>query len=170
MRTRWLWMAACAAAFAGTAAAQSKIAVVNMQQAILETAEIKKASADLETKFKPEQAAIETLRNELNAIQEKMRAGEGKLTPQAATDLNIQGQRKQRDLQRKTQDVQEQVDAERNEILRRVGQRMSAIVTKLAEAHGVDVVMEAQSTLFVKPAVDLTKDVIAEYDKTHPAQ
>lgn len=161
-------MAAFAAAFAGIAAAQSKVAVVNMQQAILETAEIKKASTDLEAKYKPEQAALEALRTELNEIQQKLQAGEGKLTPQAANDLNIQAQRKQRELQRRGQDVQEQVDAERNDILRRTGQRMSGVITKLAEARGFDVVVEAQSTLFVKPAADLTKDAIAEFDKAYP--
>jgi outer membrane protein len=168
MRTRWLSMAACAVAFTGIAAAQTKVAVVNMQQAILETAEIKKASADLEAKYKPEQAAIEKLRTELTEIQQKLQAGEGKLTQQAAGELTVRAQRTQRDLQRKGQDVQEQVDAERSEILRRTGQRMTAVVGKLAEARGFDVVVEAQGVIFAKPAADLTKDAVAEFDKAYP--
>ncbi len=163
-------MAACAAAFACVAAAQTKVAVVNIQQAILQTAEIKKASADLEAKYKPDTAALEKMRKDLEDIQQKLQAGQGKLTPQAEADLNAQAQRKQRDLQRKGQDLQEAVDAERNEILNRNGQRMAAVVSKLAEAKGFDVVVEAQAILFAKPAFDLTKDAVVEFDKAYPAK
>jgi outer membrane protein len=46
-------MAAAGLAAIGTASAQTKVGVVNMQQAVLTTAEIKKASAELEAKYKP---------------------------------------------------------------------------------------------------------------------
>lgn len=167
---RLILTAAAAAIFAGTAAAQSKVAVINMQQAVLQTAEIKKASADLETKFKPRQAEIQKLQAELENIQQQLQAGQGKLSPQAEADLNARGQRTQRDLQRKGQDLQDEVDAVRNEILGKSGQKMAEVVRKLAEERGVDVVVEAQSTLFVKPALDLTKDAVAAFDKAYPTQ
>jgi len=170
MRTRLLWMAACAAAFAGVAAAQAKIAVVNIQQAILQTAEIKKASAELEAKYKPRQAAMDKLRKDLDEIQQKLQAGQGKLTPQAESELNVQAQRKQRDLQRLGQDMQEEVDAERNDILSKTGQKMTAVVRKLADARGFDLVVEAQAILFVRPALDLTTDATTEYDKAYPVK
>jgi Skp family chaperone for outer membrane proteins len=44
---RFLTLTASVLLFAGIAAAQNKVAVINMQQAVLETDEIKKASADL---------------------------------------------------------------------------------------------------------------------------
>ena len=170
MRTRLLWMAACAAAFTGVAAAQAKVAVVNIQQAIVQTAEIKKASAELEAKYKPRQAAMDKLRKDLDEIQQKLQAGQGKLTPQAESELNVQAQRKQRDLQRLGQDMQEEVDAERNDILGKTGQKMTAVVRKLADARGFDLVVEAQAILFVRPALDLTTDATAEYDKAYPVK
>jgi outer membrane protein len=168
--TRVYVMAACAAVFSGVAAAQVKLAVVNLQQAVLATAEIKKASADLEAKYKPRQAQMETLRRELGEIQQKLQAGADKLTPQAQGDLNAQGQRKQRELQRLGQDLQEEVEAERQDILTKSSQRMVAVVKKLAEDRGLDVVVDVGSTLYTKPALDLTKDAIAEYDKAYPVQ
>lgn len=166
--TRVILMAASAVVFAGFAAAQSKVAVVNLQQAVLQTAEIKKASAGLEAKYKPKQAEMEKLRAEIADIQQKLQAGAGKLTPQAQQDLTIDGQRKQRDLQRKQQDVQEELDAERNEILQSSGQRMAGIVKKLAEERAVDIVVDFSSTLYFKPTLDLTADAVAAYDKAFP--
>ncbi len=168
--TRIAMMAAAAVVFAGTAAAQMKVAVVNLQSAVLQTAEIKQASAALEAKYKPKQTEMEKLRTDLTGIQQKLQAGEGKLTPQAQNDLNVEGQRKQRDLQRMTQDVQEEFDAERNEILQKSGQRMAGVVKKLAEERGLDVVVDVSSTLYVKPALDLTADATAAYDKAFPAK
>ncbi len=72
-------MAAAASAMAGIAAAQLKVAVINSQQAVLQTAEIKKASVDLEAKFKPRTAEIEKMRKDLEGIQQKLQTGGDKM-------------------------------------------------------------------------------------------
>jgi outer membrane protein len=158
------------AVLTGVAAAQTKVAVINMQQAVLETAEIKKASADLETKYRPKQAELEKVRKDIDDIQQKLQSSGGKLPPQTEADLNAQGQRKQRELQRLSQDLQEEVDGVRNDVLSQSGRRMQDVVRKLAEERGMDVVVDAGSTLYVKPVLDLTKDAVAAYDKTYPVK
>ncbi len=157
-------------ALAGISAqAQTKVAVVNLQQAVLETDEIKKASAALEAKYRPRQAELQKLQDELQSIQQQLQAGQGKLTPQAEADLTFRAQRIQRDLQRRTQDLQEEFDAERTTILNTAGRRMQEAVRKIAEAGGYDIVIDAGTTIYVKPASDITKQAIAEFSKTAPA-
>jgi outer membrane protein len=163
-------MAAAGLAAVGVASAQTKVAVINMQQAVLGTADIKKASADLETKYKPRQAALEQLRADLEGIQQKLQAGQGKLSPAAEQDLTTEGQRKQRALQRMSQDLQDEVDGARNEVLGAAGRRMIEVIRKLADERGVDVVVEGNSTLFFKAALDITADATAAYDKAYPAK
>src|SRR5512133_372037 len=85
---------------ARTGAAQTKVAVINLQRAVLESAEIKKASADMEARYKPRQAAMEKVQKELQELQQRLQTNAGKLTPQAEADITAQGQRKQRELQR----------------------------------------------------------------------
>jgi outer membrane protein len=133
---RMILMAASAVVFAGIAAAQTKVAVINVQSAVLQTAEIKKASAALEAKYKPKQAAIEALRTDITGIQQKLQAGAGTHTPQAQSELTLDAQRKQREMQRKSQDFQEEFDAERNEILQKSGQQMAGVVKKLPKSAG----------------------------------
>ncbi len=41
---------------------------------------------------------------------------------------------------------------------------------KVAEAKGVDVVVEANNTLFFKAALDITSDALVAYDKAYPAK
>ncbi len=149
---------------------QAKIAILNTQKALLETAEIKKAQADLEAKFKPRTDELQKLNTELNDIQTRLNAGAGKLTPQVEADLQTQGQRKQRELQRKQEDLQAEVERDRQEILLRASQRMQEVVKKLAEEKGYDVVIDTSNTVHFKAALEITADATAAYDKTHPAK
>lgn len=150
------------------AAAQTKVGVINVQNAILDTAEIKKAQADLTAKFKPRQDRVEGIQKELQDLQVKLQSG--KLNEQAAADAQLTGQRRQRELQRLVDDLQADVDRERNEILQRSGQRMTDVVRKMAEAKGLDMVVDVSTTLYFKAALEITKEAVAEYDKAYPSK
>ena len=152
------------------ASAQTKVGIINVQNAILDTAEIKKAQLELEGRYKPRQQKVESLQKELADLQNKLQTMAGKLTPQAEQEMQVSGQRKQRELQRLTEDLQADVDRERNEILSKSGTRMQEVVKKLAEEKGLDVVMDVASTLYFKPTMELTKDAVAAYDKAYPAK
>ena len=158
------------AAMGGIASAQSKIAVINLQRAVLESDEIKKASAALEAKYKPRQQELEKLNSDIQAIQKQLQSNSGKLTPQAEADLNAQGARKQRDLQRKGEDLQADVDRERNEILGKSSQKMGDVVKKLAEEKGYDLVVDISNTIYFKPALDITTDAMTAYNKAYPVK
>src|SRR5260370_17156730 len=160
------------ALMAGAAAgsAQTKVAIINLQRAVLESAEIKKASTELEAKYKPRQTAVEKLQKDLQGIQQNLQTNAGKLTPQDEADLTAQGQRKQRELQRLNEDLTADVERDRNDILGRSSQRMQAVVKKVAEAKGLDVVVDISNTVYFKPALEITTESIAAYDKEYPAK
>jgi outer membrane protein len=157
-----------AAASAGSA--QTKIAIINLQRAVLESAEIKKAQAELEAKYRPRQQAIEKLQKDIQALQQNLQSNAGKLTPQAEADITAQGQRKQRELTRLNEDLQADVERERNDILGRSSQRMQEVVKKLAEEKGIDIVTDISNTVYFKPALEITTESIAAYDKAYPVK
>jgi outer membrane protein len=157
-------------ASAVTASAQVKVAIINLQKAVLETAEIQKAQKELEAKFKPRQDKAEALQRELQTIQGQLQTMAGKLTPQAEQELNVQGQRKQRELQRLTEDLQGDVDRERQDILGRSAVRMNDVVKKLSEAKALDVVVDVTNAVYFKPALEITAEATAEYNKAYPAK
>ncbi len=157
-----------AAASLGVAAAQTKVGIINSQQAVFGTAEFKKWRADAEALFKPRQDALQKLQKELSDIQAQLQSG--KLNQQGEAELTAQGQRKQREGQRLQQDYQEDLDREQNEALQRMGAHMKELVTKLADSKGLDVVIDAANTVYFKPALDLTSEAMAAYDKAYPAK
>ena len=157
-----------AVATIGAAAAQTKVAVVNSQKAVLDTNEIKKAQLDLQAKYKARQDQMDKLQKELVDIQTQLQSG--KLNQFGEQDLTAQGQKKQRELTRLQQDLQEDVDRDRNDILQRAGTRMQEVVKKLADEKGLDIVVDASNTLFFKPTLEITADAVAAYNKTYPVK
>ncbi len=151
----------------GIASAQ-KVAVINSQKAVLDTEEIKKAQTDLEAKFKPRQDKIVNLQKDLQNIQAQLQSG--KLNALGEQELNAEGQKKQRDLQRLQQDLQDDVNAERNDILQRSGTRMQEVVKKMAEEKGLDIVIDTTNAVFYKPAFDLTAEAVTAYNKAYPVK
>lgn len=160
--------ASMALLMAGLAAAQAKIGVVNSARAISSTAEIKKAQADLEAKFKPRQDELAKLQQDLQNIQSQLQSG--KLSQQGEQELNAEGTRKQREFQRKEQDLRDDVDRERQDVLGRANARMQDIIRKLAADKGLDAVFDSSTMLFFKPAMEITDDAIAAYDKAYPVK
>lgn len=147
-------------------AAQTKVAVVDFETALLETAEMKKAAAALEAKLAPRRDAIQTLQRELQELQQKLQ------TAGDADTISLQNdfQRKQRDGQRMSEDLQADYEFERNEILQRGAEKMREAVHTLAEQKGLDLVVDVGNALYFKPAMDLTKEAAAAYDQAYPVQ
>jgi outer membrane protein len=162
-------VAACAAflTLAPLSVAQPKIATISLQKAVFDTAEIKKASAEMEARYKPRADRLREAQEQIAQIAQKLQGG-GQLTPQAEAELQSEGKRLQKEAQRMQDDLQADVQSERQEILTKASQRMIDVVKKLAEAKGIDIVVEQQAVIYFKPVLDITAEGTAEYDKAHP--
>jgi len=147
-------------------AAQIKVGIVDFQQALMDTAEVKKEAARIETKFQPRQDEISALTKELQEIQQKLQSATG----DQAAQLQAEGTRKQRNLQRLSEDLQADFEFERNTILQAAAQKMRDALKTVAEAKELDLVTEASSAYYFKPVLDVTADATAAYDKAHPVQ
>lgn len=167
-----LLIAAIAAVALPAAQAQaippSKVAIINAQKSVADTQEIKKAQAALQAKYQPRQQAIESLQRDLQNVQQQLNTPN--VAPDKAAELRADGTHKQKELQRLSDDLQADVNNERQDILGRAGRQMTDVVKKLAEARGIDIVMDITNTLYFKPALDITADATAAYDKAYPAK
>lgn len=154
---------------AGAASAQT-VGVVDTAKVLAEVAEIKKAQDALSAKFKPKEQELEALQKELQSLQQQLQQGQGKLTGAAEADLTLKGQMKERQFNRLRDDVQAQVEEERQGVLLKAQDHLVAAIAEVAKAKNLDVVVPKNQTLFVKDAVDISKEVIAAYDKANPAK
>ena len=161
---------ACSAlcVFTHVAAAQTKIAVVDIQTAVFKSAEIVKAQEEMNATFKPRQDKINLLASEIQALQTQLQNGNGKLTDAQMADIQANAAKKQREYKYANDDLQSDVEAFRSETLQKTSVKMNEVIKKVAEAKGLDLVVDTQTAHFFKPALDITDEVIAAYNKTYP--
>lgn len=171
-RSRFLSaLAVCAAALASSsiASAQGKVAVVNFQKAVLDTAEAKKASADLATEFKPRSDELEKVARKLQDDQTMLQNSQGKLSPQAEAELSGNITHGQHLADRLKQDLDDDVQKRRDETIQRLGTRMTEVIAKLRDEKSLDAVFDTAATIAFNKALDLTAEATAAYDKAYPA-
>lgn len=173
LKVRSAVLLAASAVLAITAAnaqtiAPSRVAIINAQKAVADTQEIKKAQADMEAKFRPRQQAIAGLQNDLQNLQQQMNVPN--VTPERQAQIQQEGQDKQKDLKRMTEDLQADVDAQRQDILSHAGRQMQEVLKTIAQQRNIDVIIDVSTTLYYKPALDITAEATAAYDKAYPAK
>lgn len=149
-------------------AGPAKVAIINAAKAVADTAEIQKAQGVLEAKYRPRQQAIEDLQKQLQTIQEQAKTPN--LPPGKEADLQTQFTQKQKQLQRLGDDLQADVNAERQDVLGKAGRQMSEVVKKIAEEKGLDVVVDVNNTIYFKPALEITAEATAAYNKAYPVK
>ncbi len=155
-----------------TAAAQAplKVGVVSLQKALEGTAELKQAEVDLRAKFGPRQDQLAQSEKELAKMQQDYDGNQGKYNQAALAELGQRIQRRQVQLQRNTQALQDEVNRDRQDVLQRVGKNLQDIIKKVAEEKGLDMVVDSSAALYSKPAMDISPDVTAAYDKAFPVK
>jgi outer membrane protein len=122
----------------------------------------------LEARFRPRTTDLENLQKELQDLQAKLqKPGVSQADQQ---DITASGQRKQREMTRKEEDLRADVERERTDILQRAGQRMTDVVKKLADEKGLDVVVDVTTAIFFKPVLEITNEAVVAYDKTFPVK
>ena len=145
-----------------------KVAIINAAKAVADTQEIQKAQAILQAKYQPRQTAIDDLQKQMQAIQKQ--ATTPNLAPDKEAQLQAEFTQKQKQLQRLSEDLQSDVNSERQEVLGKTGRQMSEIVKKLAEEKGLDMVVDVTNTIYFKPTLEITADATAAYNKAYPAK
>jgi len=169
-------LALAPAAFAQTGAAGApatgKIAVLNVRQAIGMTGEGKVASADMQTRFNPQQTELENIQKQAEDLQRQIANGERTLSEDEKARKNTQLQLLQRRFTRMQDDLNEQVQAASNEAMDGIGRKMSDIVDKYARDNGFAAVIDGGqgSVLYVSPQVEITNEIVKLYDTQYPAK
>ncbi|HEY2822889.1 MAG TPA: OmpH family outer membrane protein [Candidatus Acidoferrum sp.] len=159
---------------ASGAATTGKTGVINIRQAIATTAEGKQASAELQSQFAARQNELEGLNKQINDVRQRLETGTGKISQEEQVRLQRQGESMARQLQRKQDEYQEDVNAAQADVFDRIGRKMVDVLDRYARENGIVVVLDssAQNTpvLFVSPNIDITQDIVRLFDNAYPVK
>src|ERR1700704_3057374 len=168
-----------AAAPAGAPAAPAgpvptKIGVVNIQQAISESAEGKKEIDALQKRFDPKQAELKGLSDDVESLKKQYQAQADKLSDEEKSSRAKAIDTKQKSFQRTLEDAQAEFQSAQQDVINRIGAKMLAVLEKYAAANNYAVVLDVSNpqtspVLFATQGTVITKDLVDAYDKENPA-
>ncbi len=150
--------------------APTKVAVIDIQAAIAQTNEGQKAGADMETKFTPKQDELQKKQHDIEALQDQLRKGQNTLSEENRQKLMRDIDQKSTTLKRDGDDFNQDVQTETQRIMGELYPKMITVLNKYATENGYAVELDYSSQqtpiLFAASSNDVTKDIIAIYNKT----
>ena len=163
---------AAACSLAAWAQAPQKIAVIDMQSALLGTKDGQKAVAELKAKFTPKEEELRKRQQELQSKQDQFRKTENTISDDAKAALTRDIDSLQRSLQRDSDDANQDLQQEQQRILGDLSQKMNQVLNKYANDKQITLIMDVSgqpnNIMFASNTLDITREVIGLYDAAAP--
>lgn len=168
------WAQTAAAGGAAPAGGGPKVGIINLRGAIGNTAEGKQASAELQSQFAPRSAEIDTLSKQISDLQQKLQAGQGKLSQDEEARLTSEGQKLTQRLDRRRNDFQEDAQSAQQEVFERVGRKMVDVLDRYSRENGFSLVLDVSGqnspVLYASNQIDVTQEIVRLYDQAYPVK
>lgn len=156
------------------AASGNKVAVISVRQAIVSTAEGKQASAELQSQFAPRQNELEALNKQVNDLRQQLSANQTTWSDEQKAKAQNQGQRLAAQLERKNNELQEDVNAAQAEVVDRIGRKMMDVLDRYSRENGYVAVFDSSAQnspiLYASSNIDITQEIIKLYDQAYPVK
>jgi len=129
------------------------------------------AMQGIEAKFQPLRTELRTMRERLASmrsdLQKKSQVQDPKLTAQQAEAAD----RLEIDIKRKAEDAQTSYKKESLAAIEPLQKEIGTALTAYAQSKGITILIDANQVpiVYAAASVDITKDFIADYNRTHPA-
>jgi Skp family chaperone for outer membrane proteins len=152
--------------------AGARVAAINMRAAIANTSEGKQAAAQLEAQFLARRKELEDLNKKINDLQQRLTVGATTFSEEEKQKLTLEGQRLTRQLERKQNEFQEDLNDAQSDVISRIERRMVGVLGKYAPSNGYGAVLDnsSQTTPVMYASTDITQDVVKAYDEAYPVK
>jgi outer membrane protein len=150
----------------------TRVAIINIQQAVMATKEGLVAGNALKQKFAPKQTEFEKRQADIQSQQDLLKKGSATMSAEAKDKLQREIDAKIKSLQRDAQDAQDDSQQDMGKIYNELGEKMVQIIEQYAYQNGYAVVLDVSSqqtpVIWAAPSTNITADIIALYDQAHP--
>ncbi|GLQ31170.1 OmpH family outer membrane protein [Litoribrevibacter albus] len=136
--------------------AESKIAVVDIYRALMNSEAAKAAVAELQNEFKAEQDQLSQLEQEIRTLQEKGQKDGMLMSDEDKRRLFEEIQSKQSDAKHIIQKVRKMQTNREKEFLAQNKPMIDAALKELVDELKIDLLLTREATLWVSPSMDIT--------------
>ena len=174
---RWMVIIVSVAGILGGATATysdegSNFAYIDAQKALDQTKAGKRAKEMMEKYRDSRQRIIDLEESDIKRLQEDLARQKDILSPEARSEKEETLQKKFVEYQKKVSELTRELDSKKKDILQEFNKGLLEVVKRVAEKKGFTIVfdrnVEGGVLLYAPESLDITEEVIKEYDQTTP--
>jgi len=156
----------------GQTAAGTKIAIINIQDAITRTLEGQKLAKDLQARYGPTRDKLGRLQGEIQSLRNQLSRGANTMSEDARRKLAREMQTKERDLKRDSEDAQVEFNQAQQAALDDISSKLMTVIDNYAKENSFAIVLDVSSpqspVLYAINEILITNNIIERYDKENP--
>jgi outer membrane protein len=168
LRTLLLAGAAALCALPGAALAQGKIAVVQIERIVRDSAPAMRAQKKLEAEFAKREQELQKTSDQLKRMQDELEKDGVTMSENVRRNKERDFNDQSREFQRKQREYREDVNQRRNEELAQVIEHANRVIRQIAETEKYDIIF--QEAAYANPRIDITDKVIKAMEGKPPAK
>jgi outer membrane protein len=155
---------------AAPATAQIKVAVIDVQTVVTESALGQQAQKELEQLQGAKRGELEARGKELADLRKKIEEGRLSLAPEKLTEMSEEFESKGREFQRAEDDANRELQKRGEKLMGDIEVKILPIIDEIGKAEGYTLIFNKfrSGLLFADDAVDITKQVIDQLNAKHP--
>ncbi len=150
---------------------EAKVAFINVQRIANETEQGRVSSDRVQALNEQKVNELAAKNTQIQAAQQKLQQSGSVLSDAARSQLEREIERIQVDIQRFTQDAQTEVRDLQEELQNDFQRRLLPVIQKVSSEKALHMVFSQQDAglVWADPGLDITEDVISEFDEANPA-
>lgn len=150
---------AVALCVAPAAFAEMKIAVVDVQQAVLNSEEAKRLLAQIQDEFKGQEDEIRKIQSDAAAMLEKLQKDGDVMSDSEKRKLQQQIDTKNNDFVYLRQKLQRQIEDRQKELFAGMNDKVQRAIDDLVKSDDYDLILLRQTAMYVGDVYDITRRV-----------
>jgi len=151
------------------AAAELKIAVLDTQRALLESAEAQELMDTAQFDLEGDQNRVNALGQEIRTLQEQVQKDAEVMSPAEQRKRQKEIEDKQIEYQFLVNKLQKDVQDRRQELLQQMAPKVDAVLKDLIEVEGYDLILQRGSLLYANSRHDITRKVTEKLNEKREA-
>lgn len=149
------------------AMAEVRLAYVDIQQALNECNAGKQAKAQFKIEVRSAEGKLKREEQQIQALKNQLQQKGMLMKPDERQNLADNLQSKMRDFRRRYQDYREDLAQKDNQMTGRIVSDLAQVVRQIAKRKGYTMVVEKGSILWGAPSINITSEVIRDYNAMH---
>lgn len=159
-------VASLAVLISATVSAQdTKIGVVNLEQALFSSDAARSVQEELRAEFAGDEQRAQSLQEELVALQEKFQQDEAIMSQAEIRAMNANAQEKQLQLQLISERVQQALQEKNQEFVESMRDTLTNAISDVVAEGGFDLILNSGGVAYAAPVLDITARVTAKINQ-----